>query len=144
MSDIYRNILQNFRAVRRSQAAVNDILDDWENEVVSPLHLRARADGVAKKPDDYGKDRLTEVLEHREVGSNTYQALQRTTQGLCYGQTLNGLYYTHTHTYWAVQVKTCSYWWFMGYLEARGLVIWCGSSLRSIPRTSWLRSGTPQ
>ena len=28
MSDIYRNILQNVRAVRRSQAAVNDILDD--------------------------------------------------------------------------------------------------------------------
>ena len=90
MSDIYRNILQNFRAVRRSQAAVNDILDDSENQVASPLHLRA--DGVAKKPDDYGKDSLTEVLEHREVRSNTYQALQRIPQGLCYGQTLNGLY----------------------------------------------------
>ena len=63
MSDIYRNILQNFRAVRRSQAAVKDILDDLENEVAGPLHLRA--DGVAKKPDDDGK----EVLEHREVGS---------------------------------------------------------------------------
>ena len=69
---------------------MNDILDDSENQVASPLHLRA--DGVAKKPDDYGKDSLTEVLEHREVGSNTYQALQRTPQGLCYGQTLNGLY----------------------------------------------------
>ena len=56
---------------------MNDILD----EVASPLHLRA--DGVAKKPDDYGKDSLAEVLEHREVGSNTYQALQRTTQGFC-------------------------------------------------------------
>ena len=49
MSDIYRNILQNFRAVRRSQAAVKDILDDLENGVAGPLHLRA--DGVAKKPD---------------------------------------------------------------------------------------------
>ena len=57
----------NFRAVRRSQAAVKDILDDLENEVAGALHLRA--DGVAKKPDDDGKDRLTEVLEHREVGS---------------------------------------------------------------------------
>ena len=59
----------NLKDVRRCRAAVKDILDDLESEVAGPLHLRA--DGVAKKPDDDGKDRLTEteVLKHREVGS---------------------------------------------------------------------------
>ena len=68
---------------------MKDILDDLENEVAGPLHLRA--DGVAKKPGDDWKYSLTEVLEDRGVGSNTYQALQRTPQGLYCGQSLNGL-----------------------------------------------------
>ena len=40
----------NFRAVDRPQAVVEEILDDLENEVAGPLHLRA--DGISKKPDD--------------------------------------------------------------------------------------------
>ena len=56
--------ISNFRAVGRPQVAVEEILDDLENEVGGPLHLQT--DGIAKKPDD-GKDNLAEVQDECEI-----------------------------------------------------------------------------
>ena len=41
-------------------------------EVLDAGLLHLRADGVAKKSGAYGKDNFRDLLEEREVGSNTY------------------------------------------------------------------------
>lgn len=126
--------VSNFRAVDRPQAVVEEILDDLENEVAGPLHLRA--DGISKKPDDR-KDKSCRSSRWVWGRKQHVPSTTKDSSGILFWQSV---YVFLTLLIGPVPGQ-------LGHFDVSRVTMKLGVSyggLRNILTTNWLRSGTPK